>query len=142
MKFNFKNCRTTSNVDNQEIDNFTSTVDDEDDTQNNEDTLESADLQSISSYERKRIRSKEDKLCIISAKRSKERDILLSKIEAQNDILISSIKNQYEDSVDLFFKSISTTVKKLPQRAVNEAKLQILTLVSQLEEKYSNLQQL
>lgn len=30
----------------------------------------------------------------------------------------------------------------MPQRAINEAKLQILTLVSQLEEKYGNFQQL
>ncbi|KAL4150102.1 hypothetical protein QTP88_003940 [Uroleucon formosanum] len=36
--------------------------------------------------------------------------------------------------------SISTTVKKLPPRAINEAKLQILTLISHLEDKYSNFQ--
>lgn len=53
-----------------------------------------------------------------------------------------SINNQHEDSVDQFFKSISTIVKKLPQRVINEAKLQSLTLVSQLEDKYCNIQQL
>ncbi|KAL4123036.1 hypothetical protein QTP88_015268 [Uroleucon formosanum] len=127
--------KTTSNVKNQENDNSLSIAEDGDDTQNHtlndEDTFESpntwSDLPSISSYAGKRIRSKET-------------DNLLSKIQTQNEILVSSIGNQHEDSVDLFFKSISTTVKKLPARAINEAKLQILTLISHLEDKYSNFQ--
>lgn len=44
--------------------------------------------------------------------------------------------------MDLFFKSISTTVKKLPRHAINEAKMQILSLVNQLEDKYCNIQEL
>jgi len=66
----------------------------------------------------------------------------LSKIQARNEILVSGIINYHEDSVDQFFKSISTTVKKLPRRAINEAKLQILPLLNQLEDKYCNFQQL
>ncbi|XP_025418314.1 uncharacterized protein LOC112689032 [Sipha flava] len=140
--------KTTSNVKNQENDNSLSTAEDGDDTQNHtlndEKTFESpntcSDLPSISSYAGKRIRSKEDKISAILSKRSKETDNLLSKIQAQNEILVSSIGNQHEDNVDLFFKSISTSVKKLLPRAINEAKLQILTLVSHLEDKYSNFQ--
>jgi len=97
-----------------------STAEDSEDTQNHtlndEDTFESpntwSDLPLISSYAGKRIRSKEDKISAILSKRSKETDNLLSKIQTQNEILVSSIGNQHvEDSVDLFFKSISTTVK-------------------------------
>lgn len=40
-----------------------------------------------------------------------------------------------EDEVDLFMKSISLSVKKLPPALVNEAKLKILTLVNELQEK-------
>jgi len=115
------------------------------DIENDEDTsLESAKISTDlpSSYGKKRIRSKEDKISQILAKRSKERDAILSKIQAQNEILVSGISNQQEDSVDLFFKSISTTVKKLPRHAINEAKMQILSLVNQLEDKYCNIQEL
>lgn len=40
-----------------------------------------------------------------------------------------------EDDVDLFMKSVGLTVKKLPPAFVNEAKLGILTLVSNLQSK-------
>jgi hypothetical protein len=82
------------------------------DIENDEDTsLESAKISNDlpSSYRKKRIMSREDKISQILAKRSKERDVILSKIEAQNEIFVSGISNQQEDSVDLFFKSISTT---------------------------------
>lgn len=39
------------------------------------------------------------------------------------------------DEIDLFMKSISLTVKKLPQPLINEAKLGILTLVTNLESR-------
>lgn len=74
------------------------------DIENDEDTsLESPKISTDlpSSYGKKRIRSKEDKISQILAKRSKERDIILSKIQAQNEILVSGISNQQEDSVDL-----------------------------------------
>lgn len=41
-----------------------------------------------------------------------------------------------DDEIDLFFKSMAISVKKLPAKGKTEAKLQILTLVSQLEQKY------
>ncbi|KAF0691363.1 transcription factor Adf-1-like, partial [Aphis craccivora] len=81
-------------------------------------------------------RSRNDKMSMIIAKRSKERNELLSKIEAQNNLLVSQI-SQEEDDVDIFFKSIAMTIKKLPRQAINEAKIKTLTLVNQLENNYS-----
>jgi len=86
------------------------------------------------SFGGKRLRSKDDKLSVILAKRSKERNEMLSNIQAQNNLLASL--DQKEDEVDVFFKSIAMTVKKLPSRAINEAKLRILTMVNEIEEKY------
>jgi len=59
---------------------------------------------------------------------------MLSNIQAQNNLLASL--DQKEDEVDVFFKSIAMTVKKLLSRAINEAKLRILTMVNEIEEKY------
>jgi len=87
------------------------------------------------SFGGKRLRSKDDKLSAILAKRSKERNEMLSNIQAQNNLLASQ-NPQQEDEVDVFFKSIAMTVKKLPSRAINEAKLRVLTMVNEMEEKY------
>lgn len=73
---------------------------------------------------------------MIMAKRSKERNELFSKIEAQNNLIVSQI-SQKEDDVDIFFKSIAMTIKQLPRQAINEAKIKTLTLVNQLENNYS-----
>lgn len=58
---------------------------------------------------------------MIMAKRSKERNELFSKIEAQNNLLVSQI-SQEQDDVDIFFKIIAMTIKQLPRQAINEAK--------------------
>jgi len=50
-------------------------------------------------------RSRNDKMSMIMAKRSKERNELFSKIEAQNNLIVSQI-SQKEDDVDIFFKSL------------------------------------
>lgn len=71
----------------------------------------------------------------ILAKRSKEQNELLSNIKAQNNLLISQL-NQQEDDVDVFFKSIAMSLKKCPLQAINEAKHLILTVVTQMEDKY------
>ncbi|KAK5647829.1 hypothetical protein RI129_002721 [Pyrocoelia pectoralis] len=51
--------------------------------------------------------------------------------------LLEALQNQKEeielDEVDLFMKSISLTVKRLPRPLINEAKLGIVTLVNNLE---------
>lgn len=85
-------------------------------------------------------RSKKEKISDIIAKRSKERNELFSKIEAQNNLLMSQLKNE-DDDVDIFYKSIAMTVKKLPKQAINEAKMKTLALVNQLENNYSVVSQ-
>ncbi|CAI6356079.1 unnamed protein product [Macrosiphum euphorbiae] len=42
-----------------------------------------------------------------------------------------------EDEIDIFFKSIAMTVKKMPQQAIKEAKLKTLTLITEIDDKYS-----
>lgn len=79
--------RTTSNVDYQVNDNSLSTVEDWDNTQMDEDIFESPNTSSdllSTLYRWKQIRSKDDKISKILSKKSKERNILLSKIQAQN----------------------------------------------------------
>ncbi|KAL4096404.1 hypothetical protein QTP88_021366 [Uroleucon formosanum] len=87
------------------------------------------------SYAGQRIRSNKDKMAVMLAKRTAERKQLLEKIQKQNEDILNA-KNS-EDGVDLFFKSLAMTVKKLPPKGIIEAKLKALTMVSELEEKYS-----
>lgn len=68
-------------------------------------------------------------LALAIEKRSKERDIMIKELLA---------KEEDQDDVTLFFKSISHTVKQLPPDLQQRAKLETLTLVSNLEmEKWS-----
>ncbi|KAF0691301.1 Uncharacterized protein FWK35_00034967, partial [Aphis craccivora] len=85
------------------------------------------------SYAGKRIRSNADNLGAILAKRTKERDTLFANI---HDSQQEKILNTKDDDVDLFFKSIAEIVKKFPKKGISEAKLKVLSLISQLEEKY------
>jgi len=87
------------------------------------------------SFGGKRLRSKDDKLSAILAKTSKERNEMLSNIQEQNNLLASQ-NPQQENEVNIFFKSIAMTIKKLPSRAINEAKLRVLIMVNEMEEKY------
>ncbi|KAF0689257.1 Uncharacterized protein FWK35_00032599, partial [Aphis craccivora] len=51
---------------------------------------------------------------------------------------IQAILNREVDvEIDLFFKSMAISVKKLPSRGKQEAKFQILTIISELERKYT-----
>lgn len=88
------------------------------------------------SYAGQRIRSKKDNMTVILAKRTAERTKLIEKIQNQNEEILNAKK--CEDEIDLFFKSLAITVKKLPRQGIIEAKLRALTLVSELEEKYSH----
>lgn len=83
-----------------------------------------------------RIRSKQDKLAMILAKRNVEQKKLIEQIQAQNETILNS-KTTEDDDIDLFFKSLAKTVKKLPKKGINEIKLKTLTLVSEIEEKYA-----
>jgi hypothetical protein len=80
----------------------------------------------------KRSRSKTEKLDYV--KRVKERIAIINTIQAQNQAILNK---EVDDEIDLFFKSMAISVKKLPSRGKQEAKLQILTLISELERKYT-----
>lgn len=67
-------------------------------------------------------------------KRMNDRTAIINSIQAQNEAILG--RESSTDEIDLFFKSIAISVKKLPSRGKNEAKLSILSLVTQLEEKY------
>jgi len=45
-----------------------------------------------------------------------------------------------EDDVDMFYKSIAMTVKKMSPQAIKEAKLRTLTLITEIDDKYSTPQ--
>jgi len=113
------------------------TDNDNDDIDQNEEDIEpnsETNMPSTSrSYAGKRIRSNADHLGVVLAKRSKERDAIFASIHSQQEKLL----NTKDDDVDLFFKSITETVKKFPRKGISEAKLKVLTLVSELEEKYT-----
>lgn len=77
---------------------------------------------------------------MILAKRSVEQKKLIEQIQAQNETILNS-KTTEDDDIDLFFKSLAKTVKKLPKKGINEVKLKTLTLVSEIEEEYAAFQQ-
>jgi hypothetical protein len=82
----------------------------------------------------KRSRAKYEKLEYV--KRMNDRTAIINNIQAQNEAILG--RESSTDEIDLFFKSIAISVKKLPPRGKTEAKLGILSLVAQLEEKYLN----
>lgn len=47
------------------------------------------------------------------------------------------MNNYKNDDVDLFLRSIAETVKKIPKKGITESKLKVLSLISELDEKYS-----
>lgn len=73
------------------------------------------------------------------AKRSKDKKDTILSIREQNFPLATSMKNLCkEDDIDVFFKSIAMTVKNMSPQAIKEAKLKILTLATEIDDKYSN----
>ncbi|KAL5239470.1 hypothetical protein ACI65C_006880 [Semiaphis heraclei] len=132
-----RNSKTSTNVETQNIMSNDSFRDEEGTVDVENESNSKADIPNLPavSFGGKRLRSKDEKLSAILAKRSKERNEMLSNIQAQNNLLASQ-NQQQEDEVDVFFKSIAMTVKKLPSWAINEAKLRVLTMVSEIEEKY------
>ncbi|CAI6359123.1 unnamed protein product [Macrosiphum euphorbiae] len=67
-------------------------------------------------------------------KRLNDRTAIINSLQAQNEAILGSESST--DEIDLFFRSIAISVKKLPPRGKTEAKLSILSLVAQLEDKY------
>lgn len=74
-------------------------------------------------------------ITLITTDRSNDRTAIINSIQSQNECFLA--RENTVDDVDIFFKSISMTVKNLPPKGIIEAKLAALTLVSNLQEKYS-----
>lgn len=55
---------------------------------------------------------------MILGKRSLEQKNLIDQIQAQNETILNS-KTTKDDDIDLFFKSLAKTVKKLPKKGIN-----------------------
>ncbi|XP_025205798.1 uncharacterized protein LOC112602087 [Melanaphis sacchari] len=69
-------------------------------------------------------------------KRSKDTKNDMIGIEEQKRILATRLKNPYEDDdIDVFFKSIAMTVKKMPPQSIKEAKLKTLMLITEIDKK-------
>ncbi|XP_046408958.1 uncharacterized protein LOC124173219 [Ischnura elegans] len=65
-----------------------------------------------------------DKVCFAIEKRSKERDTMIKNLLE---------KDEETDDITLFFKSIAKTVQKMPPSLQQRAKLETLTLISNIE---------
>lgn len=61
--------------------------------------------------------------------------MLIAAIQSQNETILNRKMNEDND-IDLFFKSLAKTVKKLPTKGINEVKMKTLALVAEAEEKY------
>lgn len=72
-------------------------------------------------------------------KRSEERNLLIKKIQEQNEQLLKREADNF-DEIDMFFKTLAMTVKKFPNAGKMEAKVKMFFLITELEQKYSNLE--
>jgi len=87
------------------------------------------------SFTRKRGFSKSKSVADLLTNNSKECYSIIKQIMDQNkDILYK--KEDNVDELDLFFKSMAATAKKLPTKGKLEAKRKIFSLMTELEEKY------
>jgi len=68
-------------------------------------------------------------------KRAEERNLLIMKIQEQNEQLLK--REDSLDEIDMFFKTLAMTVKKLPSAGKIEAKAKMFALMTDLEQKYS-----
>lgn len=57
------------------------------------------------------------------------------------NILGNTKQNTIDDEIDLFYKSIALSVKRLPQQFISMAKMQHLQILPNLEIEAANLQQ-
>lgn len=71
-------------------------------------------------------------------KRSEERNLLIKKIQEQNEKLLKREADNF-DEIDMFFKTLAMMVKKFPNAGKIEAKVKMFSLITELEQKYSNL---
>lgn len=133
-------CATTVNTEDPGLPENNAEYCDEDELSTCEESSHKASpslIDTSGTYGEKRSRSNTDKLAVVLSKGSKERDAILQTIQNQNELSLNPEQNQ--DDVDLFLKSIAKNVKQLPKKGISEAKLKILSLVTELEEKYTEL---
>lgn len=81
-------------------------------------------------------------------KKSQVDDELLDMVKANQEtretivnILGNTKQNTTDDEIDLFYKSIALSVKRLPQQFISMAKMQHLQILTNLEIEAANLQQ-
>lgn len=72
------------------------------------------------------------------SKKVEERNKTIKKIEEQNQLILDAENKRNKDEIDLFFKSLDLSFKKLPRIAIKETKLRALNMVNELEEKYGD----
>lgn len=90
-------------------------------------------------FKKKQARFKTNKLPMLLSKKAVERNKTIKKIEEQNQLLLDAEnKRNEDDEIDLFFKSVALSVKKLPRIAIKEAKFRALNMVNELEDKYGD----
>ena len=76
---------------------------------------------------------------MLLSKKSEERNKTIKKNEEQNQLILDTEnKRNEDDEIDLFFKSVALSVKKLSRIAIKEAKLRALNMVNELKEKYGD----
>ncbi|XP_050547935.1 uncharacterized protein LOC126909544 [Daktulosphaira vitifoliae] len=106
------------------------------DEENVVDTLcEAANSLPTETLIRKRCISKSKNVADLFVNNSEERSLLIKKIMNQNEKLLEK-KEESFDELDLFFKTMAVTVKKLPIKGQLDAKRKIFSLMTELEEKY------
>lgn len=79
--------------------------------------------------------SRSKKVADLLMNKSEERNLLIKQIMDQNKQILEK-KEQSFDELDLFFKTMAVTAKKLPTKGRLEAKTKIFSLMTKLEEKY------
>lgn len=60
---------------------------------------------------------------------------IMDKRAMERNVILKRIMSEEDDSVDLFFRSIASSVKKMPPDFINEAKFKTLQIVSELESR-------
>jgi len=84
---------------------------------------------------RKRGFPKSKRVADLLTNNSKERYSIIKQMMDQNKEIFNR-KEDDVDELDLFFKSMAATAKKLPTKGKLEAKRKIFSLMSELEKKY------
>lgn len=93
------------------------------------------DLPPAETLSRKRGFSRSRKAADLFMNNSEERNSLMKQMIDQNKQILEKKEGNF-DELDLFFKTMAVTAKKLPTKGRLEAKVKIFSLMTKLEEKY------